>query len=558
MYESVGLEEGVWQANCAHSIAAMRDFRLAGVVMKFYFKAVLIFFFLAMFGIAWASNPDSAMKKNNLPASMQRVAQQLIDELTSQGLDVNYGYARLYTADDCEDSYPVMHTCYGNNPAAPYILFDTQYWPDEYIDSATVNAFGQTPPGYSTTFRFDPREAIVILGQLPPPAAYFGIQTYLYTREGDFSTESETYQFILQTFPALMDTFFTKVPQNQSRMQIAASLGNSNNNVVISNQTGSAFQQQRFFIITPDQYMDRIIRESLDVISVKETAVFTEPIPSTAITGLDESADDFVIVMRYAMPFDGGDPRSASNQWRTELPLLILRVRDSNQQRIVESYGTPVLEERTAISENFLASDLNNLVAEVSQRWGQPCITDDCSDKTEKFNDLQESKLHMVGPLCTEIGMNCLADTQDTTYQGTRNLSLDHGEVYAVAGTLGTRTGNATYVGLSVNESKMVKGITNINSDELTNSANAYAMMLKNPTKFYLYYFTRDCSGLDALTDGNCFSITSEMIEVCNEYGSPDCDYLKLIQRAYLKKGSERGPDSSMTLPPRLIKLTRN
>jgi len=163
----------------------------------------------------------------------------------------------------------------------------------------------------------------------------------------------------------------------------------------------------------------------------------------------------------------------------------------------------------------------------------------------------------MVGPKCMEIGMNCLGDTQDTTYQGTTNLSLNNGQIYAVVGTLGTETGNATYVGLSVNESLMVKGLININSDQLKNTALSYAGQVNNADKFYVYYFTRDCSDIQALTDGNCFSISDTMILPCSDPATQTCDYLKLVQREYIAKGTRHGPDSTLTLLPRLLKLKK-
>jgi len=162
---------------------------------------------------------------------------------------------------------------------------------------------------------------------------------------------------------------------------------------------------------------------------------------------------------------------------------------------------------------------------------------------------MQRPPVNLVGPACTEIGMNCLGDTQDTTYQATFNLGLDAGEIYAVAGTLGTETGNAVYVGLSVNESAMLEGIENIENRILKNTATRYAGTVNNTDKLYVYYLTRDCSGLDDLTDGNCFSVSEDVI--------PVSDFFKLIQRLYIHSGTQRGPDSALTLPPRLIKLKR-
>lgn len=83
--------------------------------------------------------------------------------------EINNGYPMLYSQTNCDDyTYPIMKNCYLNNPAAPYVMPVLKTWPDEYIDPATVNAFGKTPLGYTVTYRLDPNEAILIFGKLPP------------------------------------------------------------------------------------------------------------------------------------------------------------------------------------------------------------------------------------------------------------------------------------------------------------------------------------------------------------------------------------------------------
>jgi len=195
------------------------------------------------------------------------------------------------------------------------------------------------------------------------------------------------------------------------------------------------------------------------------------------------------------------------------------------------------------------------LVAAVNERWGQPCTVSNCSDRAIDFIDLQGSPITLVGPECTKIGMNCIGDGQDSSYQMTTDFLLDTGYVYAVAGTLGTRTGNATYVGLSVNDSYLIKGVANIDSDQLRDTASAYAADLTNPAKFYLYYLARDCAAIDELTDGNCFAVSKEALPVCTDLDSRKCHPLKLMQRNYISKGTVRGPDSTLLLPPKLIAL---
>ncbi len=278
-------------------------------------------------------------------------------------------------------------------------------------------------------------------------------------------------------------------------------------------------------------------------ISVADEEVFSEAIPSDMKVGLGQSADDFTTWIRYAHPVDS----TAADAWRNELPLVVLRVRDTRSNRPVQTYPPVVLETRTAVDEWPLKDDLGKLLAAVSRRWGQPCATSDCSDRAGSFMDMQTFPVYLVGPLCTDIGENCLLDTQDTAYQIYGPMSLDNGEIYAVAGPLGTQTGNATYVGLGINQLSILLGVANL-SDELKDTGKGYAGEVSNTDKFYLYYFTRDCSGLEYFTGGNCVDL--------NKY-IPAGYQIVLTVRDYIVPGTQRGPDSSLLLPSMVLKLQR-
>lgn len=319
----------------------------------------------------------SVMPENTVPGTVEGVAQRLIDQLEKQGYEVARGYFKLYTKEDCGASYDVMGTCFGNNPAAPYVMPVVPSWPDEWVDPATVGAFGSTEEGYSVSFRFAPREAIVILGLLPPPAKYFGMQTYLATRQGDFKKDSPQYKYLETLGPDALNMLFAYVPDNPNRFEIFGTLSNSINNVVIERQSGAAFDQVRYFIITPDRLMDNAVREAFSSIAVAGKDIFTEPIPSNMRIGLDEEADEFTTWIRYAMPLDAGAARPRSDAWREELPLVVLRIRDVRTEPQPVAYPPVVLEERTAAqnpSETDLLPDLISLVKAVCRKSGIPKV----------------------------------------------------------------------------------------------------------------------------------------------------------------------------------------
>ena len=122
---------------------------------------------------------------------------------------------------------------------------------------------GPTVEGYNASYRLDPREAIVILGLLPPPARYFGLQTYLLSRPGEWKKNSDQYMFVRDNLPALLNTFFTKLPKNDERLQLFADLSDPINNVVIEKRSDAVWDQVRYFVITPDENMEGAVRQAL-------------------------------------------------------------------------------------------------------------------------------------------------------------------------------------------------------------------------------------------------------------------------------------------------------
>ncbi len=521
--------------------------------------ATLLFIFALLVllsdGYAWAGKLPPVNLVNRVPAPVEAAAQRLMFDMESQGFEVLSGYFKLYTEDDCASSFEVMGTCYANNPAAPYVLPVLPYWPDEHRDAATQGGFGPTQEGYTVSHRLDPHEAILIMGVLPPPAAYFGLQSYVGNRTGEIDTQNPTYQFLQQNYSQLVPMFFNTVPKDETRVQLAASLSNAINNVVIARQSGAVWDKVRFFIITHDQNMEDAIRDNLAKSSISPHDIFTEPIPGSMRTGLGQTDDDFITLIRYAMP----ENEEQANAWRKELPLIVLRVRPADRSGLVQKYGEVSLETRVADSEKWLTNSVNNLATAILDKWRQPCPDGDCAGIVFNFMNWQPEPINLVGPICAGNWMNCLGDTQDTVYQVAPAMTLDSGEIYAVTGPLGTETGNATYVGLGLNSSRMKKGFANVSDSELTGTAKLFASDTVTSTDLlFVYYFARSCAGLEQYTGGACLEIPTEAFGGCpGGEGSETCDHLTFSIRDYIKPTTQRGADAALTLPPKVIKLHR-
>lgn len=508
-----------------------------------------------------APSPSMARAPGDRGAVMkqrERVAQQVARELAASGYQVERGYPMLYTQDDCDRySFPVMENCYGNNPTSPYVAIAVKSWEDEYVDPATVDAFGNMRRGYSASYRLDPREAIFVIAELPPPGRYMGLQSWVFTREwltAGTPWNEAAYAQIAARAPSLVGYLFGTVPGNSSRVQSFSSLSNNINNVVIQRQSGAAFGQTRYFIVTPDQAMDRAVRSSLGLLGVAREDVFTEPIPARDAVGeiaigLDAQADDFLTLIRYAMP----DDDHAAHAWWTELPLTILRVREPPaSDRPAEPFPAFVADARTGVDEGAYQADLDHLIQVICERWSQPCDPTN-RDQLRPFIDLTLD-LGQFGPLCRGIGMDCLGDGQDASYFVAPGRALDPGWIYAAVGTLATVTGNATYVGLSINDLTMLKGVVNIPDTRLTRSAASYSSTVENTDKIFVHYFARDCAAIANLTDGQCTTITEEMVPLLGEGRQ---GLFSAALRAYVRPGTARGPLSSDQLKPWMIRFER-
>jgi hypothetical protein len=489
--------------------------------------------------LAGSSNPGD---HNKVPSDVKELADKLTKDLKKKHYEVAQGYMKLWTQADCDKyDYPIMKSCFANNPAAPYAVPVVPSWPDEFVDPATRNVFGKPDPGFSVSHRFDPREAVVVFGVLPPTSRYMGLQLYLFSQDGSIDTSSGAYQFTANDIPFMLPYFFGPYPQNPGRIVSFSSLSNAINNVIIQRQSGASFGSKRFFITTPDQGIDRAVRDALQRQSVKESDVFTEPIPPLdSPLGLDAHADDFVSGIRYALPKD----ESAGDQWRQDLPLVVLRIREpTSSGRPAEPYPPFVLDARTATPEAPLEGDLDNLTNAVCQQWQQ------CPGEPKSMLDLQAPPLNLVGPNCRPIGMDCLGDSEDATYRAFGNFELDSGQVYAVVGTLGTETDNATYEAIGINEAVKFKGVGNISDPALKGTADDFAKTVQNTKKLFVYYLARDCKGLEKLTKGHCTSVTKSMV--------PQGGSMKITIREYIRPGTEHGPESTQLLRPRILTFTR-
>jgi hypothetical protein len=494
--------------------------------------------------LAAATDPLGNM--NRLPAALEQTVGQLRTSLEADGFAVARGYWTLWGAEDCKYPLQVLGYCYGNNPTAPYVLAMVPTWKDEYVDQTFHHLINQPLRNMTAIHRMDQREALVIVAQLPPPARYFGIGTSVFTREAAINREDPIYRMMLAnpTFsdPLLLNILFGVSP-DPSRRMLVSSIGNSTNNAVIEDQVGKAPWNRPFYnVITSDGDLEAKITDALVEAGASRSDIFTEPVaPGLVKLGLDRSADDLFTYIRYAM----SDDKTMGDEWRQQLPLTILRVRDLSTRQYNNPLPIPILTPRVAnFDETKMADDFGRLQAAVRATWEQseseapliPFIS------MYKFLDL-------VGQHCLGYGypdaqvtrgpMDCLGDSNDGDYQFSLSGKLDENKVVALIGTLPKETGNSTYTSLSVNWFPELVGLENIDDNDLKGTAAAFASVLKDypDDKFYVYYVARDCTGLV-----HCREISTKLM--------PSGAFVKFIERNYVTPGLTTAPDPNLILSP--------
>jgi hypothetical protein len=523
--------------------------------LKFLTACVVLVLSAVSGGVSAATYP--LRDANRLPPSLEQKVQDFQAAVKARGYEVIQGYWALWGVDDCRFPLQTIGHCYGNNPTAPYVLAMLPHWNDEFVDPGLHRTLTDDWGDMSPSYRLGEREALVVLAELPPPARYFGIQTNVFTRQAELNPDDPVYR-LLNEHPQLKDLaaiIFVGSP-NPDRRMLVASIGNSTNNVVIEQQSKENWSQQRFFVVTPDEDMAAAMADALAGLEdVEANQVFTEPVsPKLVRLGYGREADDFITYIRYSMPNDV----ELGEQWRGQLPLTILRVRDTTGGKAIKPFDIPKYEEKVAnTDEQTLKQDLSNLVAAVKEYWGQ---TSDGNSSDFRSLSLW---VDLIGQHCLGYDgppqpepwislprgpMNCLGDGQDADYQiSSSTFQLDDDQVVAVVGTLGTKTGNATYASLSVNWFPELVGVSNRDDTVLEESAKKFKDKLTNPdlyTKFYVYYFARDCTGLYPW----CQEIPRTQIA--------RGDTIKIVQRNYVNPPSElypysrRGPDPKKILNP--------
>ena len=480
-----------------------------------------------------------------------------IDGLSAAGYDVKQGGLYILDSTGCQLYLEIFKTCAGNNPVAPYLVMQPPV-AGEYVDPNYATAFGTTTSTgtpINEFYRLGDNEALVVLVDMPPRAAYLGYQSYDYTRDiGNYPSGTSN----LGTAP------------DSSRVITFGSLGNATNNVVIQRQSGVDWGGGVVgMITTSNQTLDSALRAVFkNSTTMNSNLLFSEPIGNNVTTGIGKKADELFTLMRYALP----ENLDAGNAWANTPGdhVWVFRVTD-NSGASVSRYGAPSYTRKTATIETTLASDQQELASllqgYVTSVQGFPATT--TSMYTTVYYNAAGDLTLQVGSYCIANGLNCAGDDQDTDAYRLSNVGtlsdthtafvvgIDHTQYPAAVGA------NATYVSVGVYDGTSLTGVDGVSQTNqaaagftagtLTGSAKqalqdlglynqASAALKASLQYFYVAAFARQC----VVSSSWCLPVSTSEI--------PGSHPIILSQRAYMRPGTTTGGNPNVMLTPLVVR----
>ena len=208
--------------------------------------------------------------------------------LQAQGYAVTQGSAVVFTAAYCQQTdFPSFKSCFNSDYEDPYI----QVLPSVgggYVDPAygTITSLAANGTTLSQVYQLDTTEALLVIVDLPPAAAYFSYQSYMFTRPTG-------------RYPG------GKLSPDPGRALVMGSFSNSIDNIGIQQQSRLGFGQGTVaFMTTANSSLASSLVASFAASGGSPSTLLTDPMGSNLNPGLGSASDDFISVLRYSMPQD--------------------------------------------------------------------------------------------------------------------------------------------------------------------------------------------------------------------------------------------------------------
>ena len=367
------------------------------------------------------------------------------------------GNAFRMTVDKCPTFIAIFNSCFGNNPAAPYIIPQPPI-EDSYVDPYYATGLNTRGPNGQTTniiYRLTDQDALVTIVSYPPKAAYLGYISYVFT------SLKHNYRDITPPTPP------TSSP-SPYRYDIFGSIGNDVNDVIVQNQLGFSPWNKAIvvYITTSNATLATALIERAKKLGIDPRSIFVEPIGSNVITGNGPKADDMVTLMRYAIPRSS----TSSDAWQALLQRNVLVYKVSNPSISVKRYGTVAYTPHIVnTDEKTLAPSLSTALQQLGTLLRNYLAAKQFSGAeyrslmaTTDVNAQGVPDAGLVGSVCIQFGTDCLGDDQDTsTYALLPLRTLGLQEAVFIVGVNHNRPDldNTRYVSIAVYDADEQKGV---------------------------------------------------------------------------------------------------
>ncbi|MBA3239248.1 MAG: hypothetical protein H0T62_13005 [Parachlamydiaceae bacterium] len=391
--------------------------------------------------------------------------------------EVTQGNAYLLKKSERPLFVSIFGSCFGENPATTYIIPQPPV-NHRYVDPFYATALTTPGPNNSTAniiYRLSDNEALVTIVSYPPKAAYFGYQSYVFTRN------SNHYVGITPPYPR------TKSP-DPKRYEIFGSIGNDVNNMVVQNQYGAQPWDGTVvvYITTSNRNLARALTRKAESYGINKKSIYVEPIGSNVITGVTRSADDLTTLIRYAAPKSTSD----ANQWTDNLSKNVLVYKVTHSDSSVIRFGENAY---TAHSINYNETHFSPNLKTALQQLSK--LLQSYLEKMQSSTALARQSIivtkdnlegipykGLIGAYGIQYGLRCEGDNHSSNATITLK-TLGAQETAFIVGVDHTVLNNSSYISIDIYDSINSSGVANssqtnlkavgFNKGNLTGSAKA-------------------------------------------------------------------------------------
>ncbi|MDI1477358.1 hypothetical protein [Polyangium sp. y55x31] len=378
-----------------------------------------------------------------------------VEALEADGFSVGEGKFKLLDLSTCCDE---GKSCAGNNPSSPYAAY--------YLPRAP----GQTTPnpdedadGLANTYRLRADEAVVWLGETPPPVAYFGFTDYLMARDDGTGTNTRT-----PVFASLAETLNIGVIGVDGPMD------------------GVKYGRRALVVHTPDATIAERVKKAAVASGIPASAVNVAPIDSVSTRlGLEETDDTFGVLFRSAIYED----EAAGDAWLKAPPVKLYRLTPSTPPAAAELYGKATPRPKDTMN------DENPTYAAAAAELEQAIIAAYAGTHDATIETMTEGTPDPYACIAGE--KSCAGDNRDTIYPATGPFlwPVNAKDFIIVHGVDHSQTGKATYANASVYALQHLVGVAGVSSKSWKGSAKKYLPNHPLVDKLYAYKIARACNG---------------------------------------------------------------